>query len=397
MKISIISDLHLGFGQNTERENDSFAAFQEAIEKSLDCDLIILGGDLFDVRIPNTEVFTKAIGILKKTLEKENGIKISEGLNKNIQEFPLIKKGIPVVGIAGNHERRVKGLLNPVEALERAGFLVYLHCNGIVLEKDGLKICIQGMSSVPDQYGEVVLAEWNPKPVEGCFNVLLMHQSVAPFLYAEHLVQLEKIPRGFDLYINGHVHGAVKTEYNGKPFIIPGSLLPTQITKDLDKHSFCKTEISNKEIISIEFIELENQRELFYLEFLGKDAQLKDIEQNVDGILKVKRDLKPIIKVVIANKNIPVKELVEKYKESSIIYYSRKELQENKKEAEAKTMAERAESVNELGRRLLRENLQKTGLDPKDFENVFELLENNKIQEAETVLEKLAKGSLEVK
>ena len=152
MKISIISDLHLGYGQNTERENDSFEAFQEAVEKSLDCDVILLGGDMFDMKIPNTEVFTSAIGILKKTLEKENGIRIIGGVNKNTDEFPLIKQGIPVIGIAGNHERRVKGLLNPVEALEKAGFLIYLHCNAIVLEKAGEKIAVHGMSSVPDQF-----------------------------------------------------------------------------------------------------------------------------------------------------------------------------------------------------------------------------------------------------
>lgn len=391
MKISIISDLHLGFGQNTERGDDSFKAFQEAVEKSLDCDLIILGGDMFDVRIPNTEVFTKAIGVLKKALEKENGIKAVEGINKDIGKYPLIKKGVPVIGIAGNHERRVKGLLNPVEALEMAGFLIYLHCNGIILEKDGEKIAIQGISSVPDQYAEAVLGEWDPKPVEGCFNILLMHQSIAPFLYAPHLIQLEKIPRGFDLYINGHVHGSVRAEYDGKPFIIPGSLLPTQITKDLDKHSFCKLEISDKKINCINFVELENQREIFYLEFLDQTSALKEIEEKIEGILKQKRQLKPIIKVVVANKNIRVKDIVERHKEASIIYYAKKDA-EMKKDMETKTLEERIESANELGRRLLRENIQKAGLNVRDFENIFELLENNKMGEAQAFLIKSVKN-----
>ena len=86
MKISIISDLHLGFGQNTERDNDCFAAFQEAVEKSLDCDLILLGGDMFDTRVPNTEVFTKSIEILRKAMGKASNTKIIQGINKNIQE-----------------------------------------------------------------------------------------------------------------------------------------------------------------------------------------------------------------------------------------------------------------------------------------------------------------------
>ncbi len=388
MRISIISDLHLGFGQNTEREEDSFKAFAEAVEKSLDCDLIILGGDMFDVRIPGTEVFTKAIGILKKALEKENRVKVLAGINKNIGEFPLIKKGIPVVGIAGNHERRVKGLLNPVEALERVGFLVYLHCNGVIVENDGIKIAIQGMSSVPDQYAEAVLSEWNPKPVDGCFNILLMHQSIAPFLYAPYLIPLEKVPRGFDLYINGHVHGAVKAEYEGKPFIIPGSLLPTQITKDLDKHTFCKVDVQGQKIKEINFFELENQRDIFYLEYLDENVQLKNIEDRLAQILKVKRNAKPIIKIVIGN-NLPIKEVIERCKDECIVYYNKKGAEQEIKRAEAKV--DTIESVNELGRRFLRENLKKTGLDTQSFETIFELLEDNKTQEAEAVLEKVAR------
>ncbi len=390
MKISIISDLHLGFGQNTERENDSFAAFHEAVEKSLDCDLIILGGDMFDVRIPGTETFTKSIEILRKALEKNSGTKLISGVNKNLEESPPIKQGIPVIAIAGNHERRVKGLLNPVEALERTGFLVYLHCNTVILENNGEKIAIHGMSSVPDQFGEQVLTEWDPKPIPDCFNILLMHQSIAPFLYAPYLIRMEKIPRGFDLYINGHVHGAVKAEYDGKPFIIPGSLLPTQITKDLAKHSFCKVEIGGKIIKSIEFSELERQRDLFYLEFPDKGADLKSIENKVDEIIKVKRELKPIIKIVAFNKNLQTKELEERYKECSIIQFHKKNPEQTEK-VEVKTILERVESINEMSKRLLRGNMKSMDLDIETFETIFDLLDGEKKEQAQSLLENFIK------
>ena len=388
MKISIISDLHLGFGQGTEMEGDSFAAFSEALEKSLDCDLIIIGGDMFDSRMPNTEVFTNAIEILKTPLSRPSETKILHGVNKNTEDFPLIKNGIPVIAIAGNHERRVKGLLNPVEALERAGFLVYLHCNSIVLENNNQKIAIHGMSSVPDQYGEQVLEAWNTKPIDGCFNVLLMHQSVAPFLYAAYLIPLEKIPKGFDLYINGHVHGTVKAEYSGAPFIIPGSLLPTQITKDLSRHSFCKVEVQENKAASVNFVELEHQREIFYKEF-DKDVPIKEVQEYLDNLLKTKRNLKPIIKLVTQNKTLPVKELIEKYREDAIIYF-KKDIEEETKEIEVKSILERVESVNEVGKRLLRENLQKLELNTQVFENIFELLDSNKMGEAQSLLEKMA-------
>lgn len=390
MKISIISDLHLGFGQNTEMENDCFAAFEEAIEKSLDCDLIILGGDMFDMRIPNTEVFTKAIEILKKTMITNPGTKISGGINKNTQQSPPIREGIPVVGIAGNHERRVKGLLNPVEALERAGFLIYLHCNAVIFETRSQKVAIHGMSSVPDQYGEQILDEWNPKQVDGAFNILLMHQSIAPFLYAPHLIRLEKIPRGFDLYINGHVHGTVRAEYDGKPFIIPGSLLPTQITKDLAKHSFCKLSIEGQKITSLDFVELEHQREILYKEFSGMDG-IKEIEEYIENAVKDKRPLKPIIKIDLNNKNVSTKILDERFNGSAILHFHKKPIEEEAKQIEVKSILERVESVNELGKRLLRENMHAMGLETQAFETIYELLESSKIGEAEASLENLVR------
>src|SRR3989338_4061 len=294
MKISIISDIHMGFGSETVRSEDPYTAFEEALEKSLDCDLITLPGDIFDSRTPNVDVLTRAMKLLQKPLLTETK---AEVVGKN----HLLRKGIPVIAIHGTHERRVKDLLNPVQALERAGFLIYLHCNNIVLEKGSERVAIHGLSTVPDQYTETVLKEWDPKPVDGCFNILVTHQSIAQFLFAQHLVPLESLPRGFDLYINGHIHGSKKAEYAGVPFIIPGSLVPTQITKDLTKHSFCKIELEGKAVKSIDFIELENQRKVYYKEFEEKDG-LGEIENYLNQITPEAHKLKPLVKIIVSNK-----------------------------------------------------------------------------------------------
>ncbi len=49
MKIAVLSDVHLGYGKGTNRGEDSFRAFSEVIKKSMDADLILMAGDLFDI------------------------------------------------------------------------------------------------------------------------------------------------------------------------------------------------------------------------------------------------------------------------------------------------------------------------------------------------------------
>jgi len=53
MDISIISDTHFGFKWGSERGEDTFENAREAFEKSLDADVIILPGDIFDKKYPN--------------------------------------------------------------------------------------------------------------------------------------------------------------------------------------------------------------------------------------------------------------------------------------------------------------------------------------------------------
>ena len=129
MKISIISDMHLGYAYGTERENDSFLAAEEAIEASADCDAILVGGDIFDTRTPTTETLIRSMQLFMKTNFWEGGAKVVEGVGgKSLSDFsPLNTSGVPIIAIHGTHERRSKGLMNPVEGLEKAGFVIYLH------------------------------------------------------------------------------------------------------------------------------------------------------------------------------------------------------------------------------------------------------------------------------
>jgi len=168
MKISIISDLHFGYGWNTKIEEDSFQNAEEAIEKSLDCDLILIAGDIFDSRTPNTATWAKSLEILSKPLlEKNKGIKLSNLIDKNLLKIAERSlKGIPLVTISGTHERRGDYQINIIEALEQTGFAINLHQNGIIFEKNNQKIAIQGLSGVAERNALKVIEEWNPKPIK---------------------------------------------------------------------------------------------------------------------------------------------------------------------------------------------------------------------------------------
>lgn len=388
MIISIISDLHLEFGYGTEREEDVWEAGEEAFQKALDSDLILIPGDLFDTKIPRTETFVKAMQLLLKPLFKESKTKVVEGINKDINN-PLLNHGIPVVAIHGTHERRIKGLLNPVQALEKAGFLIYLHCNGVIMEKEGEKICIQGMSTVPDQYAKTVLQEWNPKPIDGCYNILMLHQSLSPFMYAPYMLDIHDLPEGFDLYVCGHIHEARKSEYKGSPLIIAGSLVHTQLTKEVEvEKGFWKI---NTMLPKIWFVPLENQRRIYYEEFDTETFDRERIEKRIEEILKEEHRKKPVIKIKFKGKpsKIPFNELRKRFEDDVILVFST-EFEEER--YITKNIEEQRLSVQELGKKILAEELEKSGLDVRTFEDIFEAMMEKKGEKAVKILEERIKG-----
>jgi len=396
MRIAILSDFHFGFGKGSEREEDPYEAFAEAMEKAKGCDLILMCGDIFDTRNPDTETFAKAMELFTKPLLVQTDVKLVQGIEKDISKISDIAlMGIPVVAIHGTHERRTKGLLNPVEALEKAGFLIYLHCNGVIFEKGNERIAVQGMSGVPDQYAEQVLLNWNPKPVHGCFNILLLHQSVSGFVYAPHLLELEKIPKGFDMYVNGHIHEAGKSEYGGKPFLLTGSLIPTQLKEESEKpkgfwiidtnpsaggdRPAGFSEVYEEGGMRMYWVELENQRRVYCRTFENPDAET--IESVLVNILKENPDKKPVVRLDLKGNvgDTLVGEIEMKFGEKLILSL-RREKPEMK--LPARTLEEHKLSVEEMGRKILLENLKKSGLDPGIFENIFELLAEGKAEDA---------------
>lgn len=402
MRIAILSDFHFGFGEGGERANDPYDAFREAIEKAKGCDLMIFAGDLFDMRDPDAETLAKSMELMIPPLLEPSGVTLTKGMGKDISKVSKIAlMGTPMVAIHGTHERRAKGLLNPVEALERAGFLVYLHCNGAIFEKNGERVAVHGLSGVPDQYAESVLSNWNPAPAKGCFNIFVLHQSIAEFMYAQHTLDLNKIPKGFDLYVNGHIHEAKRADYAGAPFLLSGSLMATQVKEEsekpkgfwiVDTSALGRPDPPNAEKtfdsdgVRIYWARLENQRKVYVRTF--ENPEITAVEAEIDKIVHENRESKPIVRIDLKGevRDSLAGDIEAKF--GGRVILSLKKTAISKEAIPSKTLAEHKMSVEEMGRKILSENLSKAKLDAGRFESLFELLVEGKMDEATDILTK---------
>jgi DNA repair exonuclease SbcCD nuclease subunit len=380
MKIAIMSDFHFGYGAGTDLEQDSYESVEQALEMSLGCDLILMPGDLFDTRTPNTETLAKAMQLMIKPSLIDNGARFLRFINNGTDFSRKSLSGIPVITIHGTHERRTKELMNPVQALQTAGFAIHLHCNGIVFEKSGELVAIHGLSGVPDQYAEDVLRNWNPRPEPGCYNIFMLHQNIREFMpgQIEHAIRTEDLPEGFDLYICGHVHEAKKAKKGSKPFLFPGSLIPTQINKESTKPRGMF--VVDTKSGSIEFLELEKQRKVFIIENDDKESIIKAMEE----ILSKENIKKPIVRIKLPQRAEGLQaEIRNTYGELAIVSFKT----ENEEQViHAKSLEEHVMSVNELGKQLLEKNLKIMNLSPQLFESVFDLIAEGRDDEAESLI-----------
>jgi len=416
MKISILSDFHLGYSYTPETEKDSFENAEEAIEKALDSDLILLAGDIFDTRVPRTRVWANAMKILAKPiLRRSSGVKLvscSKELKK-ISKRTL--EHLPLIAIHGTHERRGRGEINPIEALENAGLLIHLHCNTIVFEKDGIKVAIHGMSGVPERYAKDVLKKWDPKPIEGCFNILLLHQSIHPYVYSPlepPSLSVSNLPKGFDIIVNGHIHTPTQEKIGNTILLIPGSTIVTQYEKSeaLSKKGFF--EVIFNEGIKVNFRKLEKTRKFFYeeLKIENKTSVREQAESLIKDILKEKFEKKPIVKIKIIGKETEVldqelRDIEKKLSDRAIIVFSKElESPEIAKKIELlRNLREQKLSIEEIGLKLLEKNLKELGFSSSfGSEKIFKLLSEGEIEKVfnllvgkQKTLEKELKKSLE--
>lgn len=427
LKIGVISDLHLGSKWGTQLENDSFRQANEAIEKMLQAkvQLILVLGDIFDTRIPRQEVWARAMRILALPLSGEkSNLKFVEAIGKKPEEISKISMmGVPVVAIHGNHERRVRGLINPVEALEAAGFLIHLHANAIVFDTQVGKLALHGMSNVPERHAKNVLSVWNPRPVDGAYNVLMLHQAIGQYVYSSEespSLSLEDLPKDFDIYLCGHVHCRAETQVYGKPLLIPGSLVRTQLLQaeaQLSK-GFYLIEIG--EGIKHEFIELRSMRDFYYEEISFKSADVAKLNAGVRSKLNellqksrrnpnqlplVRLKLKGTLAAGVSRGDFEQTLIANEFADKAIVYIDKDDLTAPGVEEKVKflrDLREHHQPVDEMAMRLLEENLREMGYNQLlDFRMIYDLVAEDRLDEAFSKVidlsQKMAESELKVR
>ena len=242
------------------------------------------------------------------------------------------------------------------------------------------------MSGVPDQYAESAMKQWNPKPVPGAFNIIMIHQSMVGFMYAKHLMSLNSLPEGFDTYINGHIHESRKDKYSGAPLLIPGSFVPTQLTKEsVQSRGFWIIDTENVPP-KFDFYEIENQRKVYFRTF-RTDMNRNMIIEELKTLSDTPHMKKPIIRVNFSGQEpVPeqfINDLRIRFGSVAILSF-KKEIEEEL--PAARSLEEQKISVQELGKKVLMKNLEEFRLDTKTFESLFELLLEKKDEDAINLL-----------
>ncbi len=262
MKIGIIADTHFGY---TRFEEDAFAQAEHALlDAEKQADIILVAGDVFDVKIPKLETLKRAADIFSK-----------------------VKK--PVYVIHGNHERRSKDMVNSVQLLSLLSNIRYLHGRTETIETEGERITITFFGSVPEDLAKTALTKvveeerakletQNGKQ----FKVLVLHQSIKELVYGEEdelsFDDLRDLP--FDLIINGHIHKH-HVEMGGK-LIIPGSTVITQLRNDEQgERGYVLYDTGTKKA---EFVPIPS-RLFFYRELEFRDAPLTEVKEKIENTI----------------------------------------------------------------------------------------------------------------
>ncbi|MCD6477287.1 MAG: DNA repair exonuclease [Candidatus Aenigmarchaeota archaeon] len=380
MQISIFSDTHCGFGYGTEREEDSFIALEEAIEKSLDSDLILIAGDVFDTKIPKPEIFARTARILSRAQHIPSKTRLIEIINKDKKQIsPLALRGIPIVSIHGTHERRSPYNINPIQQLEHTGLLIHLDRSTVVFEIDNHKVAVHGMSGVPEQYAKKYLEEWNPQPIKDAINILMIHQSITPYIYSPKdppSLHIDDLPDGFDLYVLGHIHWHELRPFKSGNLLLTGSTISTSSHK---REAESEKYIFKLDKDHLRKIPLEKQRKIIIEEFKIEG----DIKTKIDNFLATlaKQPIKPVVIIKITGKapkhvTLPnLNYLVEKYKDKLIVNIKKDyEIEGFEEQVEMlRKLRERKLSPKEHGLEILKQKLAEVGLSI-NIDDIFDVL-----------------------
>ena len=384
-----MSDLHIGY----ERfEEDSYKQAREALEGAASAaDAVLIAGDIFDKRAPRPDVIAKAVDIFRDLSQMPWKARVASYKSSNGGKSHTV---VPVIVISGTHERVAEGKDNVLSILALAGLVVDISESTAVLESDGEKVAVTGLGGVSEERVRECLQKLDPRPVPGAFNVFMLHQSIYELLpFDENIIRYEDLPKGFDLYINGHIHSRVEAVVHGKKFLIPGSTLLTQLKEnEQERKGFI---LFDTKSYTHEFKAIRSRPfTLVNLQF--KDATPKSIadssESAIEGILQ-KSGEKPIIRIVLqgtiahgfTNADMPLRGIVSRYSDRSFLEIDSSKLRSPDTEQEIESIREGTiggMSIKELGVNSFVSKLKEQKFDDGiDARRLFEVLSGSSSKE----------------
>lgn len=325
MKLAILSDFHLGYERFRE---DAHKQAEEALEAASEAaDVLLLPGDLFDVKTPRPDVLAEAINLFRNLAKKDWKARVEK-----VESASRAYTDIPVVAIPGTHERRAKGAEDPVGLLALAGMLVDISDGFAIIKKGDERVAVYGMGGVSEEQFAGAIERLDPRPIDGCFNVFMFHQSTRELIpFDSSSACFDDLPKGFDLYVDGHIHNRVERKVHGKTLLIPGSTVLTQLKdSEQDGKGFyvfdTKTEL-------YEFRKISSRRfSVVKVDAGGKspDELAQDIRRAIEGAVGeaggkpiVRIELRGRLKAGFRNIDIDLGGIAKSYAGSAIVEISR--------------------------------------------------------------------------
>lgn len=369
MKIGIVSDFHIGYERFYD---DAYTQAREAIigasERS---DMLVIPGDIFDKRYPKPDVLAQAINLFRDIKNRNWTAKVT---GYKPYGNTKIYTDIPVIAIPGTHERTAEGKENPLTLLSLAGLLVDCSESTVTVSKGNEHVSVFAIGGLSEELVKPRLNALNPKPILGSFNIFMFHQSTYELLpFSDHFIHNDELPKGFDLYINGHIHNKVIDKIHGNDFLIPGSTVLTQLKsgEQEDKGFFIYDTITR----TFEFFKI-NSRPFIASEITIHNATPQSfkelIEKKINSQMAFANSKKPIIKIIIfgtigngfSKLDMPIRSIEEQYKDSIYLDFDVKNFVDPKIDKQISDIQEgkiMGNSIKEYGFALFSEKLKKLG------------------------------------
>ena len=395
MKIAFFSDTHLGV--NDDALPQARLAFELAL-KLADC--VVTCGDIFDFRIPKQETLHEGLALFgefsRKFFEKNKGKIIIRNASR---EYSLQ----PMITIFGTHERRSKGMVNPIQLMDEANVVAHAHNAKVYIEDKNTneRVCIQGLGGLPEEYAKPALEAIKFTPEIGCFNVFIFHQTLKEVIpFHDYFISIPDLPSGFDLYVNGHIHWRREfksAENNGRHVLLTGSTVITQQKKNEQEQKGLWVYDTNTKESIFHYIE---SRPFFYRELDFNGALVTEVYNEIEKTLAdisiarkplVKLKLKGTLARGISSGDVDLRSIYEKNHDVMKLSIDREfEInQELKEKIEyLRKMREESKTVREIGLSVLRAKLEENKYKLGHEEELFDALSEGNIERAKEIVSK---------